>query len=131
MPEKNNEKLDKINFKFNIYILVIILLCLLLCVYDMRFIFPSLLLCVILIVYTVWLNDKRKLEIVNHIQEVTSDVNVATKNNLINSPIPLLLIETDGTVIWKSKSFIDTFYGVDVITYLTPIIKEIKLCATK
>ena len=52
---------------------------------------------------------------------------MATRNNLINSPIPLLLIETDGAIIWKSKSFIDAFKDMDVITYLNPIIKEIKL----
>ena len=127
MPEKNNEKIDKISLKFNLYIFIIILLCILLCIYDPRFIIPSILLCVILIVYTIWMNDKKKLEIVNHIQEITTDVNMATRNNLISSPIPLLLIETDGTIIWKSKSFIDAFKDVDVITYLTPIVKEIKL----
>ena len=127
MSKKNNEKLDKINFKFNLYILIIVLLCILICIYDSRFIIPSILLCVFLMVYTMWISDKRKLEIVNHIQEVTTDVNVATRNNLVSSPIPLLLIETDGTIIWKSKSFINTFRDVDVITYINPIIKEIKL----
>lgn len=127
MPKKISDKIDKINLKFNIYILVIILLCILLCLYDVRFIVPSIVLCFILICYTVWMSDKRKIEIVNHIQEVTTDVNVATRNNLINSPIPLLLIETDGAIIWKSKSFIDAFKDMDVITYLNPIIKEIKL----
>ena len=127
MPKKTGEKIDKINLKFNIYLLIIVLLCVLLCIYDIRFIVPAFVLCIILIGYTIWMSDKRKLEIVNHIQEITSDVNMATRNNLVNSPIPLLLIETDGTIIWKSKSFIDTFAGIDVNTYLNPIIKEIKL----
>ncbi len=127
MPKETSEKIDKINLKFNIYIFIIILLCIVLCMYDARFIIPSVILCIFLICYTIWISDKRKLEIVNHIQEVTTDVNVATRNNLINSPIPLLLIETDGTIIWKSKSFIETFKDIDVITYLNPIIKEIKL----
>lgn len=127
MPKKSKEILDKINFRFNLYIFIIILLCIQLCFHDTRFIIPSILLCVLLIGYTIWIGDKRKLEIVNHIQELTTDVNVATRNNLISSPIPLLLIETDGTIIWKSKSFIDAFKEVEVITYLNPIIKEIKL----
>ena len=127
MPKKSNEKLDKLNLKFNLYIFVIIMLCVLICIYDIRFIIPEILLCAFLIYYTVWMSDKRKIEIVNHIEEVTTDVNVATRNNLINSPIPLLLIETDGTIIWKSKSFIDAFKDVDVSTYLNPIVKEIKL----
>ena len=127
MAKKSSEKLDKINLKFNLYILIIIGLCILLCMYDKKFILPSVLLCIFLICYTIWISDKRKIEIVNHIKEVTTDVNIATRNNLISSPIPLLLIETDGTIIWKSKSFIDAFQEVDVITYLNPIIKEIKL----
>ncbi len=127
MPKKSKEKLDKISLKFNLYILIIILLCVLLCIYETRFIIPSMLLCILLVCYTVWMSDKRKIEIVNHIEELTTDVNVATRNNLISSPIPLLLIETDGTIIWKSKSFIETFKKVEVITYLNPILKEIKL----
>ena len=127
MLKKSNEKIDKINLKFDLYIFVIIMLCIILCIYDARFIIPSILLCIVLICYTIWMSDKRKIEIVNHIQEVTTDVNVATRNNLVSSPIPLLLIETDGTIIWKSKSFIETFKNIDVITSLTPIIKEIKL----
>ena len=127
MPDKKNKTLDKLNVKFNLYILIIILLCIVLCIYDARLIIPSILLWIFLWGYTIWMNDKKRLELVNHIQEITSDVNVATKNNLINSPIPLLLVETDGAIIWKSKSFVDAFREVDVITYLTPIIKEIKL----
>ena len=127
MSDKNNEKLYKIKLQFNIYFVIIIILSIFLCIYDTRFIIPSVLLIVLLGIYTAWLNGKNRTEIVNHIQEITSNVNGATRNNLIGSPIPLLLIETDGSIIWKSKSFIDTFNGVDVITYLTPIIKEIKL----
>jgi len=133
MPKKNSEalekieKINKINVKFNIYIFIIFLLCVLICIYDFRLIIPSILLCFILLVYTNWIGDKKRAELVNHIEEITTDMNSATRNNLINSPIPLLLIETDGTIIWKSKSFIETFDNVDVITYLNPIIKEIKL----
>lgn len=127
MPKRSQEILDKINLKFNVYLLVIVLLCILLCMYDSKFIVPSVVLCILLLCYAVWSNDKRKVEIVNHIQEITTDMNVANRNNLINSPIPLLLIETDGAIVWKSKSFIDAFKEVDVITCLNPILKEIKM----
>jgi len=127
MPKKKDEKIGELNLKFNIYIFIIILLCVILCIYDTRFIIPSIILCAISIAYSSWISDKKEVEIVNHIQQITTDVNMATRNNLVSSPIPLLLIETDGAIIWKSKSFIDTFKDVDVITYLNPIIKEIKL----
>ena len=83
MPKKSQEILDKINLKFNVYLLVIILLCILICMYDKRFIVPSIILCALLLGYAIWSNDKRKLEIVNHIQEVTTDMNVANRNNSI------------------------------------------------
>ena len=129
MPDKDkkNKALDRLNVKFNLYIVIIMLLCVALCAYDVRLIVPSILLWIFLWGYTIWMNDKKRVELVNHIQEITSDVNIATKNNLINSPIPLLLVETDGSIIWKSKSYVETFRDIDVITYLTPIIKEIKL----
>ena len=127
MSKEEKEKIDKLNIKFNIYIIIIMLLCIILCIYNIKFIIPSVLLCVFLIIYTSWISDKNKSELVNHIQEITTDMNMASKNNLISSPIPLLLIETDGTIIWKSKSFIKAFDNIDVITYLNPIIKEIKL----
>ena len=127
MPKNLVEKSNKINLKFNIYIVVILILCILLCICNRVFIVPSILLYIFIIFYTIWIGDKKELEIVNHIQEIASDVNIANRNTLINSPVPLLLIETDGTIIWKSKSFIDSFKDIDVITYLTPIIKEIKL----
>ncbi len=127
MTEKSKQKLEKFNWKLNLYVIVIVALCIVLCIYDIKCLIPSVLLCVFVIGYTIWVSDKRKLEIVNHIQELTTDVNMATRNNLVNSPIPLLLIETDGTIIWKSKSFIDEFKGIDVVTYLNSMIKEIKI----
>ena len=127
MSKEEKEKIKKIGIKFNIYVVIIILLCVFLCMYNLKLIIPSVILCVLILFYTNWMTDKKRSELVDHIQEITTDVNVATKNNLISSPIPLLLIETDGTIIWKSKSFITEFENVDVVTYLNSIIKEIKL----
>ena len=117
-------KLLKIHFAFLILTAV---LCVILCIYDLRWITPSILLYVGLIIYSVWMNSKKKTEIVNHIEEVTSDVDSATKGNLINSPIPMILMETDGRIIWRSRKFIDEFQNTDMSTYLTPMVKEIKL----
>ena len=81
----------------------------------------------LIIVYTIWVNSKKNNELAEHIEEVTTDVNMATKNTLINSPIPLLLVETDGNIIWKSKKFIQEFKGIEIGTYIENIVKEIKI----
>jgi c-di-AMP phosphodiesterase-like protein len=127
MPSTNGKILDKLTLKSGIHLAVILVLLVILCIYDLKWIIPSILIYAILVVYTIMDNSKKKNEIVNHIQELTSDMNTATKKNLINSPIPLIIVETDGHIIWKSKKFVDEFQNLDMATYLTPILKEIKI----
>ena len=79
------------------------------------------------ITYTLWISDKKREEIENHIKDVTSDMSSASKVNLVNTPIPLVLIETGGNIIWRSRKFVEEFQNIDIATYLNPIIKEIKI----
>ena len=114
-------------FKNAIYIMIIGFLCISLCVYDLRWIIPSIVIFIMTVIYTMWSSGKKITEIENHIQDITSDVTTASRGNLINTPIPLVLMETDGNIVWRSKKFVDEFQNIDIATYLTPIIKEIKL----
>lgn len=127
MPNSNSKILDKLTSKNIIYILIIGFLCISLCIYDLRWIIPSIFIYAAIIIYTMWVTGKKKTEIENHIKAVTSDVDTASKGNLINTPIPLVLIETNGNIIWRSKKFVTEFQNIDVGTYLNQIVKEIKL----
>ena len=99
MPNKNSKILDDLILKNGIYLVIILLFIIALCMYDSKWIIPSIFIYFLLIVYTIRTNSKKKSEIVNHIREITTDVNIATKKNLINSPIPLIIVETDGNII--------------------------------
>ena len=127
MPNSNGKILDKLTSKNIIYILIIGFLCIALCVYDLSWIIPSIVLFAIIVAYTIWVTSKKRTEIENHIQDITSDVSTASKGNLINTPIPLVLVETDGNIVWRSKKFGEEFQNIDIRTYLVPIVKEIKL----
>ena len=127
MPNSNGKILDKLTSKNIIYILIIGFLCIALCVYDLSWIIPSIALFAIIVAYTIWVTSKKRTEIENHIQDITSDVSTASKGNLINTPIPLVLVETDGNIVWRSKKFVEEFQNIDIRTYLVPIVKEIKL----
>ena len=127
MSNTNSKILDKLTSKNIIYILVIGFLCIALCIYDLSWIIPSIVLYMMVIAYTFWVTGKKKNEIEKHIKDVTSDVDTASKGNLINTPIPLVLIETNGNIIWRSKKFVAEFENIDIATYLNPIVKEIKL----
>lgn len=130
MSDFNGNYIEKIISKVKIYLAIIALLCGVLCLYDLRWLIPSIILVTGIIVYTLAENSKKKNEIVSHIEELTMDVSSAGKSTLVNSPIPLILIETDGNIIWRSKKFTEVFSGIDVSTYLTPIVKEMKLDIT-
>ena len=124
----NNGKLFKdFVFKSAIYLIIILILMVILCIYNKIFIIPSICVFIILTLYTIISNGKKKNEITNHLIEIASDVNVVAKKNLISSPIPLVIIETDGRVVWKSKTFVTEFQDIQIGPYLTNLVKEIKI----
>lgn len=127
MSDSNGNFIEKIIAKVRIYLVIIFVLCVGLCIYDWHWILPSIILFVAVSVYTFLENGRKKNEIVNHIEEITSDVSSAGKSTLVNSPIPLVIIETDGSIIWRSKKFTEIFRNVEVNTYLNLMVKEIKL----
>ena len=128
MPKNNSVKVfDKLVSKTKVYLGIIAILLIIICFYEHRFVMPALLIFILIVMYAYWTNNKRKLELSDHIKDLTGAVDNVAKNTLINSPFPLIVIETDGNVIWKSSKFIREFANIDIGTYLTNIIKEIKL----
>ncbi len=109
MSDFNGNFIGKIIAKVRIYLAIIVILCIILCIYDLRWIMPSIVLILLVSVYTFLENGKKKNEIVNHIEELTMDVSTASKSTLVNSPIPLVLIETNGNIIWRSKKFTEWY----------------------
>ena len=127
MSDINSNFIGKVISKVRVYLILIIALTVGICIYDKRWILPGILLNIVVMAYAFWDNTRRKNEIVSHIEELTMDVSTASKSTLVNSPVPLVLIQTDGNIIWRSKKFTEVFGGIEVNTYLTPIVKEIKL----
>ena len=124
---KNKKTIEKITSRVKIYLVIIALLFILICTYDVRWIVPSIILYTLLISYTIWVNSKKKTELETHIEEVAWVVNSTVRNNLHKSPIPILVVETDGDIIFKTPKFNKEFKEIDVTTYIESIIKEIKL----
>ena len=106
---------------------VIAIILVILCVVEPKAIIPSILAYIAIFVYTIWSNNKRKTEISEHINELTVSVDKAAQSTIINSPFPLVVLETNGNIIWKSSNFIKEFANIDTGTTLTDVIKELKL----
>ena len=50
-----------------------------------------------------------------------------SKRTLINSPFPLIIVETDGSVVWKSTKFISEFRDVEINPILDEVIENLRL----
>ncbi len=128
MPKNYNGKLfDKLVSKTKVYLVIIAILLIILCCYEIQYITPAILIYILVLMYAYWTNNKRKAELTEHIKDLTLTVDNAAKSTLINSPFPLIIIETDGNVIWKSSKFIHEFANIDIHNYLNNIVKELRL----
>ncbi len=126
MSDKNRKMLENIESKTKIYLFIIAVILILLCINIPTYILPSIILYAIIILYTNWVYKKRKGEVSNYINELTISMDSAAKNTLINSPFPLIILETDGNVIWRSSKFNKEFANVGINKYIDDITKEIK-----
>ena len=128
MPNNNNIKMfNGLVSKTKAYLVIIAILLIVLCCYELRLILPSFVIYVLVLVYTSWTNKKRTAELSEHIKELTINVDKVSKRSLINSPFPLIIIETNGNIIWKSTKFVQEFANIDINTHLNTIVKELKL----
>ena len=128
MSNGNNKKIfDGLVSRTKVYLAIIAILLIAICCYEKKLIIPSIFIYFLILVYTLWTNKKRKAELSEHIKELTINVDKVSKRTLINSPFPLIIVETDGNIIWKSSKFIEEFVNIDINNYLSKLIKDIKL----
>ena len=102
----NNRKLfDNLVSRTKIYLVIIFILLVIVSILKSSLIVPSLIIYILILGYTYFANNKRKSEISEQLQDLTLTVDSAAKTSLINAPFPLIIIETDGNVVWKSLKF--------------------------
>lgn len=127
MQNSNKRTFEIINSKTKIYLVIIAILLVVICCYQVVFVIPAIILYGLICFYALWTSNKRKAEISEHIQELTINVDSAAKNTLINSPFPLIILETDGNITWKSSKFVSEFENVDIDSVLNELMQEIKI----
>ncbi len=93
------------------YLWVIFILAVVITVLDWRVSVPCYLLLAALVYYNFRSNYIRQKEITKYIENLTLNIDTATKDTLLNFPMPLVVIELDGTIIWYNSSFRKIFDG--------------------
>ena len=126
MQNTNRKVFDKLLSKTKIYLAIIFILLVIVCIENVIMIIPSILIFMAVVAYSYYANNRRKSEISETLQDLTLSVDTAAKSSLINSPFPLIIMESNGNVIWRSAKFISEFEGFDINQYLTNLIDDIK-----
>ena len=127
MPSNNNRKIfDNLVSRTKIYLIIIFILLVLVSYLKPKMIIPSIIVYVAILAYTYFANNKRRSEISEQLQDLTLTVDSAAKSSLINAPFPLLILETDGNIVWKSSKFITEFANIDINNYISDLIIDIK-----
>lgn len=126
MPNNTKKTFETILTKTKIYLVIIAIVLIILCIQNINFIIPSIIVYGLLLVYTFWTDTKNKNELDRHIQELSFNVDTIAKNTLINVPFPLVIVEADGNITWKSVSFVNEFGNIDIKNILTDIVQTLK-----
>ena len=126
MQNTNRKVFDKLVSKTKIYLAIIFILLVIVCIENVIMIIPSVLIFMAVIAYSYYANNRRKSEISETLQDLTLSVDTAAKSSLINSPFPLIIMESNGNVIWRSGKFISEFEGFAINQYLANLIDDIK-----
>ncbi len=126
MSGSNRKIFDNLVSRTKIYLVIIFLLLAIVSYLKVNLIIPSIIIYILVLGYTYFANNKRKSEISEQLQDLTLTVDSAAKSSLINSPFPLIIIETDGNVVWRSSKFITEFANIDINNYLSDLIVDVK-----
>lgn len=99
-----NKKISSIlSQKAIFYLLTILVLDLIIAIFDWRIAIPGLVLLLCLVVYNLVTNYKRKKDLTKYIETLTLNVESASKDTVLNFPLPLVVVELDGTIIWYNS----------------------------
>ena len=126
MQNTNRKVLENIISRTKIYLGIILILLIIICIENKAMIIPAIIIFILIMLYTYKTNKRKKSEISETLQDLTLTVDTAAKTSLINSPFPLIIIETDGDIIWKSNKFISEFANIDINNYIADLLIEMK-----
>lgn len=126
MQSPNRKVFDNLVSRTKIYLVIILLLLVYICIKENALILPSIIVFLVIMFYAYFANNKRKSEISETLQDLTLTVDSTAKSSLINSPFPLVILETDGNIVWKSSKFVTEFQNIQINHYIDDLVYDIK-----
>src|SRR5512137_1233288 len=97
----DNKKLMRIYApKADFYLVIIFILLIVVAVLDWRVALPLTVVYAGILAQFFIQHLKKQKEILRHIENLTLNIDSATKETLLNFPMPLAVLEMDGSVTW-------------------------------
>jgi c-di-AMP phosphodiesterase-like protein len=90
-----------------IYLIIIFIFLLAVFYYNKTIGIMGIFLLAYLIYYNLKISNIRRAEWTRYIERLSSDIDSATKYAVLNLPIPLTIVEFDGTITWYNPKFLD------------------------
>jgi c-di-AMP phosphodiesterase-like protein len=113
--------------RVNLYLFIIFLLISIIAMDKWFIAIPLYIVLAFLIYFNYRTSHKRQKEITKYIENLTLNIDSATKDTLLNFPMPLVLIQLDGTIIWYNSSMRKIFAGKDMLEKtIGSLIKDLK-----
>lgn len=91
--------------KVFVYLTLIFILLVFVCIFKPAFIIPAVIIYVLVIAYSISENKLRRKEILNYIETLNLHIDSVTRDALLSFPLPLLVIESGGEIIWYNSLF--------------------------
>lgn len=107
----NNKFLGIFIPRASFYLWIILFLVVVIAVLNIWIGISGFLLLTFLVLYNFRSSYIRQKEITRYIENLTLNIDSATKDTLLNFPMPLVVVELDGTIIWYNPPFRDIFDG--------------------
>ncbi len=98
-----------------IYMIIITILILLIAVYNRPIGVVGIFLLAYLIVYNLRVSNMKKREWTAYIERLSTDIDSATKQSILNMPIPLSMVDIDGTITWYNQKFTGVIQEKDLL----------------
>ncbi len=85
------------------YLWAILALVLTVAIMDVIVAVPGMFLFLFLLIHSFRLNYRRQKEITRYIENLTLNIESASKDTLLNFPLPLVVVELNGTIVWYNS----------------------------
>lgn len=99
----------------SLYLWIILTMLIVITIMDWRIAVPGYVLLAFLTYYNIRSGYRRRNEITKYIENLTFNIDTATKDTLLNFPMPLVVTDLDGTIIWYNSSFRKIFDGEELL----------------